>query len=668
MMKNRGNGIFPLTMLMIFMMGFALLDLARFGIYSLRSYDEYQEGRTAEMLSYAKLGASLLGHGDAAELDDWLQETSELGHIDFFVVTKDGVPLSSGGTEAEPGASARAGKSGQIIATGRETYLSYHKEGYRLVLGINTSRYGYLLKRARRNQRSLLLDSLVVFLMAFGVVLQSFRDGESEGARPLAEGVKASNSRTRRHPGDLAMPGSHLLSRTHSELESGRPPPYQFGCTMARTDIIHYSRIYSEHPVEEFMGVIDEFLSRSGEVIARYGGYLVGCAGDELICYFKDNEHLDSASVAASAIRDIHAVAEGLHRRTETLRGHPFRLKSALVSGELRFGPRGDGFALSGPVFVATARILSSVEERHQNTVYFPESLAERVSRVSRAVDRGKAGVQGVSGTSPLCEVSEFRPVRSVWESLNGESALLLGCYLNAADTRYGLGQLLHLLSHSGATPAMTLALKAICEARLPYRDERIHRAYRWLLAELIRRCESGSPAVGEELRLLSLAISAARSLIPRNAFDSSLRQLLVRCLGVDDRRVISNAIDTFSHFDPGCKDEPLLELLEYPDNRVLANTLIKLGIPSLDPMVISGLRRMLRSGKSEVIASGAFAIGELARIHFGEDPSLFETHLPFQELLRELSGLGVHPNEMVQRQVRAAIRKAEQPQRELAA
>lgn len=669
-----------LKILMVFLLGYAATDLGHFLISNLGFYGHYEESRLAQMLNYGGMSASHFDQDGIQGLQDRLDEARALHEIDFYLLRKDGNLIASGGVEADPEVAPWSDESGRIVTTGAETYLSYRKAGYQLVLGINTGRSRYLLRLARRERGSLLFDIFVLALMAAGAAVYRFRDlrkllqfrGDGGGGggdgkhfhEPKTPEVPAQRLRSER-----AAVHNPVPSAIRAELDSKRAPPYQFSSTMARTSINQYSLIYSNHPVEEFMTVVNEFLRRSGDVITRYGGYINGFIGDEIIYYFKDEAHLDSAVLAAAAIRDIHAVAERLHRQTEPRNGYAFRVSSALASGDLRFGPQVDDFAISGPAFVETAGILSrNAENRHQSEVYLPERLAERISAVCRTVDCKGAEAGGMPGATPLYRVSGFRDSHGVWETLDEKNAALLACFLNDEDARHGLGRLLLLLTRGGATPAMTLALKAMCQARLPYQDEGIHRSFRWLLAELIRRCETHPPAPTEEFRLLSLAISGIRAMIPRNRFDSSFREMLVRCLGIEDRRVISNAIDAFSHFDPGCKDKTLLEFLDYPDNRVLANALIKLGIAKLDRLVISRLRDMLRSGKADLMASGAFAVGELARFYFGEDPLFVETHLPFQELMRELAALGAHPSERVRRQVRAAVRKAEQLPRDLAA
>src|SRR5690606_6226579 len=115
-------------------------------------------------------------------------------------------------------------------------------------------------------------------------------------------------------------------------------------------------------------------------IVSRYRGYVYEFIGDEVIYYFKDDEHDNSSVIAISAMRDINELAERMSDKTEAEYGYQFRIKSSIAYGVVRFGPLVNGFSLAGNPLIESVRVLSHVHEKSENTVLFDEVVNSRIS------------------------------------------------------------------------------------------------------------------------------------------------------------------------------------------------------------------------------------------------------------------------------------------------
>jgi hypothetical protein len=223
----------------------------------------------------------------------------------------------------------------QLVETDRLTYLSLQTRSYQLTLGMNRQAGAYLSRVLRENRLKLLFDVLVVALMAAAIAFYFFRDirgvvdrlrsrGKKEfkdgssslEANLMLQGLRSYENRVGRMQAQEHSLRRQISGSIRTELDSGRTAPYHFRCVMVRTDINQYSTIYATHPVERFMEVINDFFTRSSQVIDQYRGFVTEFVGDEIIYYFKEDDHENAAAVAAAAVRDINAIAAELHEET----------------------------------------------------------------------------------------------------------------------------------------------------------------------------------------------------------------------------------------------------------------------------------------------------------------------------------------------------------------
>lgn len=653
---------FLLSVSITFLLGYAVLDIGQFLVMNLAFYEDYQKGRIINVVNLAGLGEVLLEHNEVVYLEKRLQDALAQSDIDFYFIKKDGQIISydSASFPVET-VTARISDHlpGEKQLTGDMPHIAFRYGPYQLAVGLSSNRSNYIKILLQKHRAALLFDIGIVVLMVSLIAFFFFSDIRmllqalrSPGKKNLSElkpviaeanlmlrGIRSYESHLHQLQTKQGVLSRHIASALRTELDSGRTPPYQFRCTMVRTDINQYSTIYSEHPVEEFMAVINEFFSKSSKVIARYNGYVTDFVGDEIIYYFKDDDHENSAAIAAAAVRDINEIASELHLKTEREHGYPFRVKSAMACGSLRFGPHVNGFSLSGGAFVETVRILSQIEEKSENSVYLPSRLSSRLRGICDTELKKSVTLKGLPGLTELHKVSHFSEFSPLFDQLTTHSTSLLTYYRSAPAV------ISILKAAANASPDLAVAiLKPLESISHPFSDEAVRDSY-------LSTIERFYSAQNSKEFPLSFLITLSRTLLSLESYDSRLQAMLERCLESSDRRVVANAVETWMHFDPNHQSEAIAKLLKHHDNRVVANTLIKMGILDMGRQVIQGLNQLLDSTEPKYIASGAYAAGILSSYHRATNPQLLETHLGFRQVMKKVRSLTSHPDAIVRHQ-----------------
>lgn len=653
---------FLLSVSMTFLLGYAVLDISHFVVSNMVFYEEFQRDRMIGVINLAGLGRVLLQHEETAYLDKRLETALTQRDIDFYFIKKDGQVISfdSVSYPLEMVTSRISDHlPGEKAFSGDMPHIAFRYGPYQLAIGLSPNRADYLRLIFEKNRFNLFFDIALVVLMASAIAFFYFNDIRqllqalrSPGKKNLKElkpviaeanlmlrGIRSYESHLHQLRTKQGVLTRHIASALRTELDSGRTPPYQFRCTMVRTDINQYSTIYSEHPVEEFMAVINEFFSRASKVIARYNGYVTDFVGDEIIYYFKDDDHENSAAIAAAAVRDINEIASDIHIRTQRDHGYPFTVKSAMACGSLRFGPHVNGFSLSGGAFVETVRILAQVEEKSDHSVYLPSRLALRLREVCETEVKKSVALKGLPGITELHKLKSFYELETVMAQLTEQSTHRL-TYFRSADSVIKL-----LKAAEGASPELAIAtLKPLMSVSHPFSLPTVRDCY----LSIVEKCVSEQK---EKDTVLSFLITLSRRLISLELYDARLGTTLEKCLSLPDRRVVANAVETLMHFDPNHQSDAFAKLLRHPDNRVIANTLIKMGILDMGRQVILGLNQLLDSNDVRYQSSGAYAAGVLSSYHRSTNPLLLETHTGFRQIMKKVRNLTTHPDPMVRRQ-----------------
>ncbi|MEK7358451.1 MAG: hypothetical protein AAB250_18550 [Bdellovibrionota bacterium] len=458
------------------------------------------------------------------------------------------------------------------------------------------------------------------------------------------------------HANDLL--NKQILPSLKKEIFSGKKPPYDFNCTLVRVDINNFSTIYNSHDVTSFMQVINEFFVEVSHVVTRYGGLIHEFVGDEVIIYFKDEDHAHSFLIAISAIRDVNSVAEQFNLRTVRDYGYPFTVKSSLAHGRVRFGPLVNGYTVAGSVLIETVRILANIQEKDGNVVFFDRSNSERLRSVVNWREAQTVKLKGFNGDRVLCSYEGHRPLQDLLSSLTLENVIEIDFY--RADD--------HLVAILGwlRRNADEMSEKVLHDALMHLRGAHLTKTNENFGDFLLSWCEQLTQPTGRrgDIRRMTTASAVVKlmiPLVPRDKFTTTSAERLKLLLDAKDRRVVANVLEVLTHFQVA-EDKKILEALESDDDaRISANALVHSARDEITRSVVKGLNRMLNSRTEETIASALFAVGEIASHHRKRDYVYFSTQIALKELLVALPHHLSSPYAMVRRQaVVAAVKIGE--------
>lgn len=558
------------------------------------------------------------------------------------------------------------------------TFFEYETNGYNIRIA-NQDLDEVAFWNTLKNGKFVILRDIAIVMFMFAFVISYFtrdiagiilamRSGNwrslknvnsrSEEGATLLKSIETMNSNLT----DLEVQNRQLrnqvLPALNSELMSGRKPPYEFECTLVRVDVNNFSHIFSNYPIEDFMNVINGFFEEVTEIVSRYRGYVYEFVGDEVIFYFKDEEHHNSCAMAMAALRDINTAAERLDKRTLKVHGYGFRIKSSASHGKLRFGPQVAGFSLAGAILIETVRILSHISEKENNVIFFDEDFARRISHVVHSQQQKVVTMKGLARTHSLYSYVSHMSLAEALDRVAPEDADLINSFRSDAD----LIEILDFL-RTGAELIDIKLFLSICRRlrnfKVPKPSGPLVQAYQNLLTTLIHKCERERRSEHDLFRLSS-SLTIAVHLLDAESFETQLKPYFKSCLAFSDRRVVANSLDVFSHFASLDEDVVFHSLLKSTDNRVVANALVKEGIKGLSRSIVKQISKLLSSKDPLFVASALYVVGELAKFHRAQNPILFETHVGFQSLVHRLRQFVGHSSEMVRRQALIAARKTQ--------
>jgi hypothetical protein len=637
----------------------------------------HEHGR--ELEAYAKLGVDLGSKGLFDELNLALENARLAGKINFYLLQNAGHTLWFGEKNGnldriEIPWEVNSEYQGNDTIAWRTIDIG---QGFRLTLGLDVETESYVAKDGDRIRRAMTQDFLFTFLIVLVVGIWSLRDMMLM-VREVKRGKKGRLSKISAHSAESELfmkgltgyaqavsdleaenikLGRQVLPSLQKEIHSGRKPPYDFECTMVRTDINHFSTIFNTHNVTEFMATINDFFDEVSRVVARYGGLVHEFVGDEVIYYFKDDEHENSFAVALSAVRDINEIAEKFNLKTQTTRGYPFTVKSSAAHGAVRFGPLVSGFTIAGSVLIETVRILGYIVEKDENVVYFDGVHAPRVKGLVESQERMQVLMKGYQSEIALHQYIAHLPLTDILGKLNEQSLGRLGLYRGDNE----LKTILNALRSQASVNPLETTLKAIRVLREPYIASALTKLspdIRAWLTELNHEfTESSDESVG---KILSAVVKLYINLVPREDFSNEDRTFLNQLMKNTDRRVVANTVEVLAHFSSGPETLQAKARKELRDDlRIAANSIVLEGRDELTAAVIKKLSGLLRSKKVNERASGLYALGELAAMHRSRDFAYYSAHVDFQNLIARIDLDAQHTMTMVRRQALTAARKA---------
>ena len=634
------------------------------------TYSALMTSRGGAVDSYLVLGEQLGQRQMWDELNTKLEQARLARQIDFYILHYRGHALWYGEKSGNLGRIDLEYPLTKHMFNSADVSLRSIKIGtdYQLTVGLDRDLKSFLAEQAPR-RRAVLFDQFIyIFVIITIVGIFALRDitlmirEMRRGKRGQVASIKSHSAESElflrgltgyaQAVADLETEnlrlGRQVLPSLQKEIQSGRKPPYDFSCAMVRTDINHFSTIFNTHNVTEFMSTINEFFDEVSRIVARYGGLIHEFVGDEVIYYFKDDDHANSFAIALSAIRDINALAERFHETTMSSRGYPFTVKSSVAHGKVRFGPLVGGFTIAGSVLIETVRILTYISDKDENVVYFDAVNAGRLGEVIRSFERVRVTMKGYQSEVDLHQYVGHTPLENILKTLDANSVSHLVLYrsdeaLNAIVT--------HLRTSSVDESTTLKAIRALREPYIARSKLSVAPALRGWLRELATQ--------PERVKVLSAAVKLYMNLIPRDAFSEDDREMLNQLLETDDRRCVANTIEVLTHFGARATGSAAVKVKTTKDDlRLLANTIILDGQQELTGDVMRRLKALLKSKKANVLASGIYALGELALVHRTKDFAYFSAQVDFQGLIFHLDIYAQHTATMVRRQALIAARK----------
>ena len=545
---------------------------------------------------------------------------------------------------------------------------------YCVVIGHKTAFDNYAVEYIKLAKEFIIKDIIMVVVGTIALILYQFRDllllvlrvrtkggartdasiAKSKEVLTLVQGLKGAQENKEALSKENAILKNQVLPALQRELLSGKTPPYEFGCTLVRTDINNFSTIFATKDRTQFMGEVNAFFSHVAEIVSRYSGFVYEFIGDEVIYYFKDDLK-NSSAIALTAIRDINKLAEEFSARTNELHGYPFMIKTAISAGTLRFGPLVNGYSLAGSPLIESVRILSHIHDKSANTVLMDDVVYERVQGICTTEEFGVFTLKGIQKPRRLHLYQAHVPVIHHLKQGNDEHMALATYYRSDSDIHE---QLSYISENFGSLSreAMLRLLSGIRQYKVLQSTTEIRTAYVTLLERLNTDARQKDD---KTIYVLSSLIATTTHLFQPGQLTGRLRNALLACLEIPERRVVANAVDVFTVLDPEASEPIFQRLVAHEDNRISANAMVKLSKQEWTKASARRLRAMLSSQSAFHRSSALYALGEIA-VHLKQaDEVAYQADLDLQTLLTEALSLVTHSNKLIRRQAALATIKS---------
>jgi len=646
-------------------------------------YDSWYARRADALNDEALVGSSFMAARKShEELADFLESRRRTWGIDFWAVYRGTDVVESSLTDEELKIYrfdlAMSDRRVEISSDRRFAYAVEALDGgEKLVVGVRYDKKRFLQDNLIDRGAVIIRYCLGLFLVCLAVFAFFFRDfmksiGElarrgrrsykgigarSREADMLVRGLATYDERASELKKEKELFIWQVLPSLRTELMSGRPPPYDFGCTLVRTDINNFSTIYNTHPVEEFAATINDFFTEVSHVVARYNGLVHEFVGDEVIFYFKDEDCGSSVLAALSAIRDLNGIASGFHQMTMRDRGYAFTVKSAFAHGRLRFGKFVNGYGIAGPSLIESVRIISQIHEKEENIIVFDSRHRAAVENSVECEFYASTKLKGFPDERHLYSYLRHQPIEKLLEA--PEFAESLRYYRSDHD----IGAMIEWAraSRRRAGDPKRIARVIGLMRQVPVtrsQGEPAKRLKSWIEELLAEVKNVNGQAADEQLRTLASILRLTENLVPPAEFTREYEDLLRSALLIEDRRVVANALDALMVFRRDYEPSLLDRLARHLDNRIAANALIHEGIRDINRFVIKRLVKLMSSKNPANVASALYAFGEIAAYHRIQDPVYFNTQIAFQRLAENIPALVSHGDARVRRQAFSAARK----------
>lgn len=460
---------------------------------------------------------------------------------------------------------------------------------------------------------------------------------------------------------------NQVLSALKNELWSGKKPPYDFMCTLVRTDINDFTPTFNDPTKrEDFLALINEFFVGVTTIASRYDGSIYQFVGDEVIYYFKDEPNMNSSSIAISALRDVDQLAEKIHQKALMQYGFGFKIKSSLSHGELRFGSQVNAYSFSGVPLIESGRLLNHLPEKGANPKVYTDAIDSQIKHFCESESIGSAQLKGLgerklylykahtpielflqkNDLASLKYLEFYRSDQDIYSSLNWVQQKLL---ILDVQNEFQLKYILEIIKY-------LRAYKAFCK------DFEVRNLYIQILNKLGEQCMQSGVASELEARekIMASLVILAPLLFDKSLFEGPLKDALLAVLNLQNERVLANLIDVLGEFDPSLINVVFTKITENPHNRIAANLIIMESKQQWNKSLAKKIKSLIKNSSPFYCASGLYALGEVSKHMRESDAVAFHTNKALQDLLKLLPEYSLKANPMIERQAKIAIEKSQ--------
>lgn len=620
-----------------------------------KEIDKLTEHKTHQVLYNIDLGAVLLERVLPADVDRLLSQAFNAENVDFYWIQEDEkVLFKTKNVDDALVASVTSGEGRYFIKRENGILGTVKIGNLRLTAGIITSHRQILLRALDIYKWELIRNILMTIALVSLIAVYYFRDFSL--IVKLIQGKKRNELqglRTRSREAEVIVSGVQAMDRASSELaekldilkeqitpairyeiQNRRNPPYDFNCVLVRIDINDFSTIFSSHPREMFMNTVNSYFYSVSALVARYNGYICDYVGDEIIFYFKYDSLPNEAVVNAfCCIRDAFSEATRFNEKTHK-EGFSFHVKASFSSGALRFGPQVDRLSLAGSPFIESVRILSQINEKHQNTLLFPSEFDSLVSSFGEIKKEGFFDLKGIREKKELSSCTSFfvNP-DAISERLTNQPD----------DLVYFLNDEMLLLTIHHIKTRLSLDvdpnrsdLDWIWHAIRKLRGVKVYGASSELILRALDLTEHIMTFKDEEIvRLLAGWVGVLdRFLISSKEEEKEVKRLVGQLLNFGNDRVVSNTLELMyrlriSNFD-------FTKLTRHGDNRRTANIAIATTIVNgLTNDSLKLLRKLISSDDKSKTLSGIYGLRVIVDYLEETDPVIVQTNRQLHRLIR---------------------------------
>ncbi len=635
--------------------------------------------REKKLKLYISLAEQLYRAGAETELDNMLGEALEQKDISYFLVYRNNLlaytrPIRDDLAIDTPYSVRKARAGRDYIDANFSERTQMLAEDTMLTLGID--KRANIVETIFKSDmwKVLIQDILILISLAAGAFWLHTRDLQrlkkeiettgriqtdpnrthSADLQAISAGLRGLQNQETILKSDNLKLTKQVLPALQREIFSGKEPPYTFECTLVRTDINGFSTIFNSPYRDRFAEHINSFFEGLTEIVSRYDGLIYEFVGDEVIYYFKDEAPHSSIQTSIYAVRDIHNLAKELNAKT-TSEGHPFTVKSALAHGTLRFAQQVDGFSLSGGVLIETVRILSTVTEKNDNSLYLAERHLDDVSSREQFEPVGAFELKGYSEKVSLHRWLGDEPISFHLATVKTSGFKFLQTHRSDRALLETIEEAIAQMKTFNLE--MQLALVAELKSLNVYR---VHYRLAPSLIIWLEHAGERSKESPEWIKLVSAIIMLFPHLVPTDDILEQEAERLERFLDAKDPRTVANTVEVLRTLKVNPKVRPIPKLFTNTNNRVAANALVHAGSRELTKEILSKLNSMILDSVDDDAkrASGLYALGEIARLLKEQDPVYYSTRVDLHRLIGQIEKFESARNASVASQARSARAK----------